>query len=72
MRIPEIVFGSMPNDGGHLLIDRSGRDALLHEQPEAAKYLRRFVGAEEFLNGIERWCLWLLGENPRSLAGCPP
>jgi hypothetical protein len=62
--VPEIVFGSMPNDGGHLLMGRTERDAFLREQPEAAKYLRRFVGAEEFLNGTERWCLWLADENP--------
>jgi hypothetical protein len=62
--VPEIVFGSMPNDGGHLLFSRANRESFLREQPDAAKYLRRFVGAEEFLNGIERWCLWLDGENP--------
>jgi hypothetical protein len=62
--VPEIVFGSMPNDGGHLLMTNFGRDTLLREQPDAAKYLRRFVGADEFLNGSERWCLWLAGENP--------
>jgi len=62
--VPEIVFGSMPNDGGHLLMSRFGRDILLGEQPEAAKFLRRFVGADEFLNGIERWCLWLHEVNP--------
>jgi len=44
--VPEIVFGSMPNDGGHLLMTRFGREILLRQQPEAAKYLRRFVGAE--------------------------
>ncbi len=62
--VPEIVFGSMPNDGGHLLMDAFGRDLLLREEPDAAKYIRRFVGAEEFLKGIERWCLWLHGVNP--------
>jgi hypothetical protein len=61
--VPEIVFGSMPNDGGHLLFDASGRADLLKRQPDAARYLRRFVGADEFLNGSERWCLWLDGEN---------
>ena len=61
--VPEIVFGSMPNDGGHLLMSNFGRDQLLRKEPAAAKYLRRFVGADEFLNGIERWCLWLYGEN---------
>jgi hypothetical protein len=62
-RVPEIVFGSMPNDGGHLLFSRAGSEFFLREQPDAAKFLRRFVGAEEFLNGVERWCLWLEGEN---------
>jgi hypothetical protein len=61
--VPEIVFGSMPNDGGFLLFSRFGREAFLREQPDAAKYLRRFVGAEEFLNGTERWCLWLHNES---------
>jgi hypothetical protein len=61
--VPEIVFGSMPNDGGHLLMTRAERDSLVRQEPGAAKYLRHFVGADEFLNGIERWCLWLYGEN---------
>ena len=62
--VPEIVFGSMPNDGGYLLFTPFTRETFLKQQPDAAKFLRRFVGAEEFLNGIERWCLWLHGENP--------
>jgi hypothetical protein len=62
-QVPEIVFGSMPNDGGYLLFSPNSRETLLRDEPEAAKYLRRFVGADEFLNGKERWCLWLDGEN---------
>ena len=61
--VPEIIFGSMPNDGGHFLFSAFGCEQLLREEPEAKKYIRRFVGAEEFLNGIERWCLWLNGES---------
>ena len=47
-----------------------GRELLLRKEPEASKYLRRFVGAEEFLNGIERWCLWLEARIRRSSGGC--
>ena len=56
---PEMQFGSMPNDGGHLLLTPQEKAELIAEAPDAADYLRRFVGAEEFLNGVERWCLWL-------------
>ena len=62
--VPNMVFGSMPNDGGHLLMTGFGRDILLRKHPDAAEFIRRFVGAEEFLHGTERWCLWLDGQNP--------
>ncbi|MEI7731411.1 MAG: type IIL restriction-modification enzyme MmeI, partial [Verrucomicrobiota bacterium] len=57
--VPEIVFGSMPNDGGHLLLNQAEKAELLEIEPKAEKFLLPFVGAEEFINGIERWCLWL-------------
>jgi len=58
-KVPEIVFGSMPNDGGHLLLSTSERDELLAAEPKAAEWIHRFLGADEFINNLERWCLWL-------------
>ena len=58
-KVPEIVFGSMPNDGGHLLLSTQERDELLMVEPKAEKWIRRFLGADEFINDLERWCLWL-------------
>jgi len=57
--VPEIVFGSMPNDGGHLLLSTQERDELLAKEPKAAQWIRRFLGADEFINQLDRWCLWL-------------
>jgi hypothetical protein len=62
--VPPIAFGSMPNDGGHLLLSAEQRAALLAAEPAAEPWLRPFRGSEEFLNAVERWCLWL--------ADCPP
>ena len=61
---PLINFGSMPNDGGHLLLNDAEKQALLAAEPLAAPWVRPFMGADEFLNRIPRWCLWLVG--------CPP
>jgi len=57
--VPEIVFGSMPNDGGHLLFNDEAKQAFLLFEPQSAPYIRPFVGAYEFINGQKRWCLWL-------------
>ncbi|OGB06182.1 MAG: methylase [Burkholderiales bacterium RIFCSPHIGHO2_12_FULL_69_20] len=62
--VPLISFGSMPNDGGHLLLTDAEKHALLAAEPQAAPWVRPFLGADEFLNRIPRWCLWLVG--------CPP
>lgn len=62
--VPAIIYGSKPTDGGNLLLDEQERANLLALEPGAAKWIRRFVGADEFLYNIPRYCLWL--------KDCPP
>ena len=69
--VPEIVFGSMPNDGGNLLLSDTEKNELLAREPGAEKWLRPFLGADEFINNILRWCLWLEGISPQELRGLP-
>ena len=64
--LAKLIIGSKPIDGGHYILDADERDALLAECPEAAPYVRPFIGAWEYLNGGERWILWL-GEAPPDL-----
>jgi hypothetical protein len=54
-----LLFGNMPNDGGHLFLTRDEYNDLLIKEPAANRWIKKVVGATEFLNGKERWCLWL-------------
>lgn len=58
--VSNIVYGSMPNDGGYLLLDSAEKDILINEYPLCKKWIRKLVGSNEYLNGIERYCLWLI------------
>jgi hypothetical protein len=69
--VPEIVFGNMPNDGGHLLLTDEEKRALIESEPGADRWIRPFLGADEFINGIPRWCLWLRGIAPEELRALP-
>lgn len=69
--VSPIVFGNMPNDGGNLLLPDSEKQRLLMHEPLAAKWIRPFLGAEEFINGLKRWCLWLEGIAPSELRALP-
>uniref|UniRef100_UPI00389AE52F DNA methyltransferase n=1 Tax=Pigmentiphaga litoralis TaxID=516702 RepID=UPI00389AE52F len=57
--LPRMALGSMPKDGGHLLLEPQERSEILSEHPEAARFIKRFAGAAEFINDIERYCLWI-------------
>ncbi|WP_291071392.1 class I SAM-dependent DNA methyltransferase [Empedobacter sp. UBA5637] len=57
-QIPEMNFGSMANDGGGLILDQEEFNELsLIESSEL--FLKKLIGAEEFLNGKTRYCIWL-------------
>ena len=57
--IPKISFGSMPNDGGNLLLDQSEYISLIESNRNSEKFLRKFLGSREFINDIPRYCLWI-------------
>jgi len=57
--LPHMVFGTRLVDGGNLILGPGERLRLLNQHPGAEKYLKRFIGASEFLNGQERWCLYI-------------
>jgi hypothetical protein len=62
--VPEMGIGNKPIDGGHYLFTPEEKAEFLVREPKAKKWFRRWMGATEFLNGYERWYLWL--------GGCPP
>ncbi len=64
---PLMDFGSMSNDAGNLLISANDYQEIVKNEPISKKYFRRFIGAQEFLNNIERWCLWFEGHDPVEL-----
>jgi hypothetical protein len=70
-QVPPIVFGSMPNDGGNLLLSTAEKDDLLKLDPSAAAFVRPFLGSQEFINGQDRWCLWLKDASPAQLRAMP-
>ncbi|MBS3199523.1 SAM-dependent DNA methyltransferase [Turicibacter bilis] len=57
-QLPKMIKGNMPY-GEALLLTPKEKDELVSIYPESIKFLRRVVGANEFIKGIERWCLWI-------------
>ncbi|GGM01014.1 class I SAM-dependent DNA methyltransferase [Glutamicibacter protophormiae] len=68
--LPPAVFGSMPRDGGHLLVGVEEIDEV-RQDPFAAKYLRKFVQAKELIRNEDRWCLWMTDLDPSDVSKSP-
>ena len=69
--LPRIRVGTKPVDGGHYILDRDERNDLLEREPDAAPLLRPFVGGREYINGLDRWLIWVVGTSPSVLRGLP-
>lgn len=69
--VPKMSFGNQPRDGGFLIVGKEEHDEMLETSPGVARWLRPYIGAEEFINGKQRWCLWLKGASPSDIKNNP-
>ncbi|MBS4104080.1 class I SAM-dependent DNA methyltransferase [Tsukamurella paurometabola] len=57
--LPRMVRGSQPSDAGHLILEAIERSSLLEEAPESAPFIKRYMGASDFIKDDARYCLWI-------------
>lgn len=63
--VPAISYGNKPADGGNLILSQEERDKLIQSDTALLPYIRRYVGARDFINNDEvRYCLWLKDASP--------
>lgn len=65
--VPTMNFGNQPRDGGHFILTDEAKIALLKKEPLLEKWVRPYVGAEEFINQKRRWCFWLREADPADI-----
>lgn len=57
--LPEVTAGSKAVDWGHLTLNED-ESAELSEDPVIQPYIRPYLGGDELINSVPRWCLWLV------------
>ena len=65
--VPKMITGNMPVDGGNLIIEAKDLDAFIEKEPRSRKFIKRLIGAEEFLHNLPRYCLWLVDAEPSEI-----
>lgn len=57
--MPEMSMGSNPVDGKHLIVEESEYKKEIFEHPASAKFYRKYMGGNDFMKSVERYCLWI-------------
>lgn len=68
----EMVFGNKPTDGGFLILSAEEKESILNEYPKAAPLIRMYHGADSYINGIARFCLWITDDLLSLANSIPP
>jgi hypothetical protein len=57
--LAKMRYGNLPGDGNYLTLCMSERDNLLHDDPTFERIIIPLYGAQEFIRGLQRYCLWI-------------
>lgn len=68
-----VMFGgNIPRDRGNLLLSADEARELIDAHPEAKRLVRPILGSNEFINGLERYCLWISDQDAELAYSIPP
>lgn len=65
---PEMIKGSSPVDNNYYIFSKEEKDIFLSINPSAKKLMHRYIGAEEFVKGYERFCIYVENDDEIELA----
>ena len=57
--VPRMIYGSFALDNGNYTFDEDIYHKIINKEPNIKKYIKLFLGADEFINKINRYCIWL-------------
>lgn len=57
--VPPMNYGSFALDDGNYTISLAEYEELVKRDQSIEQFLRPFIGAQEMLHSIKRWCVWL-------------
>lgn len=68
--VPQMLNGGKPTEGGFLILTDEERAELLHENPQAEKFIRPYMMGKDFIQRKTRYCLWMVGASPADIRKC--
>ncbi len=65
--VPKMNFGNQPRDGGNFILSEEECQSIMMQEPQIAKWIHPYMGADEFIKGKNRYCIWLKKAQPTDI-----
>lgn len=69
--VPKMASGGKPVEGGNLIFTDDEKNLFISKEPLSIKYFKHFMGSQDYIHGISRWCLWLIDASPNEIKSMP-
>ncbi|MCA6372260.1 MAG: class I SAM-dependent DNA methyltransferase [Cytophagales bacterium] len=70
--VPALVYGNQAIEGGHLILSDIEKSEIVNNYPSTLKFFRRLFGADDFINDIKRWCIWIYEKDLKEAKSIKP
>ncbi|MHA6898013.1 class I SAM-dependent DNA methyltransferase [Ralstonia pseudosolanacearum] len=70
--IGKMSIGNVPLDGNNFILSEEEKDEILRRAPAAKKFIRKYMGAADFMSGNYRYCLWVTDATKAEAEAIPP
>ena len=57
--LPKMIAGNKAVDGGNLILNETEKNRFIADDIQSREYIKKFIGADDFINGSYRYCLWI-------------
>jgi type I restriction-modification system DNA methylase subunit len=70
-KVPKMVYGSKIVDDKNFLMTDEEKSDYVKKEPKGAKFIKAILSGDEFINGKNRWCFWLVDAAPNEVKELP-
>ncbi len=70
-KINKMSIGSVPLDGNNFILSLKEVEAFLNESPNAKQFVKKYMGASDFMKSTPRYCIWVTDETKNDALNIP-
>ncbi len=69
--VPKMKYGNLCGNTDNFILSIEERNDIIAKEPKLEKFIKPYIGSEEYINGKTRYCFWLVNATPKDISNSP-